>query len=211
MKRSNLNRSKAALILLGGRSKRMKPVLDDESVGSKTELRLPGGERFVDFWIRLCQENGLDCFLSLRKSQAKDFPLQASIYDQMEDQGPMAALHAAHESRPATDFMIVAADLYARSSDLQKLIGIFQKDIPAFTISRDARSERLQPLLAIWPAEQLGILAKAFDQGQRSISLHLQSLEADQDFQILNFEKGIWNVNNPEDYADLLKEYKSEL
>jgi molybdopterin-guanine dinucleotide biosynthesis protein A len=184
----------AALVLAGGRSRRMQR--DKAALQYDGEAQLARAVRQVRALVP-------DTYVSVRADQLDD-PLRASyprIVDGLADAGPVAGILAAQAAHPGHAWLVVAVDLPLLDGDtLQRLLEA--RDPAALaTAYRSAQDGLPEPLCAVWEPRSRGPLATFVEAGRTcprkfliTHGAHLLDLHA---------PAALANVNTPGEYAAL--------
>lgn len=179
-----------ALILAGGASNRLGR--------DKTRIQWYG-QPHQQYLFQLCQERLLlPTYLSVKKPI--DAIKEKCISDTCSDIGPMAGLLSAFQKYPNSAFLCIASDMpFIMERNIKHLIEHRQSEKLA-TVYRNTKTEKLQPLFAIWEPQSYKFLRAA--QKAENYSLYKVLLESEinvidsSDFEIE------FNVNTAEDYQE---------
>ncbi len=185
----------AALVLAGGRSRRMQR--------DKAALEFDGETQLARA-VRLVGRYAPQTFVSVRADQQDDTERRhfAQIVDRLAEIGPAAGILAALDTLPDHAWLVVAVDLpLLDAATLEQLLAARDPSAPA-TAYRSAADGLPEPLCAVWePAsrEPLAAFVAAGKSCPRKFLLthgaHLVTLAT---------PDALANVNTPSDYAAAL-------
>ncbi len=185
------NRPVHALVLAGGRSRRM---------GRDKAGLVHAGKPQLTHVIELLTPVVDKVWVSVRKDQPAD-PLRDAypqIVDGENDAGPVAGILAALETHPDVDWLVVAVDL--PNLDRETLEALLdQASDPRFTAFRSVRDGLPEPLCALYRPAALPVIRRYVDEGivcPRKILIR-------SDAELLEQPKpgALENINTPDDLA----------
>jgi molybdopterin-guanine dinucleotide biosynthesis protein A len=157
-----------ALILIGGRSRRMG--LD------KALVERPDGSRQIDWLLKLALQAGTRPLVSMRDASPPPVDLPV-IADFRPGAGPLGAFSAYHARRPGEPVLVLGGDLLLL--DLETLRLLLARHDPsrkatAFANRIDGRPE---PLCTIYESSGISQAAEWLDRGDHHVRHFLESLD----------------------------------
>lgn len=157
-------------VICGGRSSRMGR--------DKAMLQLPGGSSFLDHAVDLlaavCETV---CLFGEHRYAARVDVFPDSFGGGGPIAGVLTALSVARQ-RSLHGCLSIAVDTPSLTAeDLVKLIDLWQLSPTTPTCGRCAETQRIQPLIAIYPTQSILSLQHAADSGQRSLRRWLRSVD----------------------------------
>lgn len=157
-----------ALILAGGRSKRMGQP--------KATLERPDGTRQLDHLVQLVRPFAGEVFLSTNSPELAP-PGVTPLPDLHPGAGPLAALEAFHETFPGEPALLLGCDLFLlNETTLRELVDQHDPDAPA-TCFANRIDGRPEPLCTIYGTNALSKAAAAVAGDDRCARHFLESLD----------------------------------
>jgi len=187
----------AAVILAGGKSRRMGR--------DKLELSI-GGETLLESSVKRFSEAFRDVFISVADAGKYPEITAQRIVDVLPGAGPLSGLHASLSAVAADGVFLVAADLPFASALLAKRIIGLTGDKEAGVIR--LHDGKLEPLFALYRTSLLSRCEAAIVSGDNRMTGVIFSADTRYidtgELGDLWDEKAIVNINSPEDYRKYL-------
>ena len=187
----------AAVILAGGMSRRM----------GRDKAALPFGEEtMLSHLVHLYQPHFDMTAVSLNKAGRFDTAGAMEVVDRHPGDGPLAGLEAAFLDTGADVIFLTGTDLPLGDPELAKYLLEARGEHDICLI----RSEKgPEPLFAVYSSACLPAVQAALAQGRRSMFHMLQQMNTLEipmdDIKGFDVEKILTNVNDPQEYARVLK------
>lgn len=183
--------STKALILLGGKSRRM---------GTEKAFLTFENETLLDRTLATVRAHMPDVSLSIAFGEDRSFELP-TIRDLREDPGPLGALEAAFQSDPESAWFVVACDLPLLDADTVK--HLLQTAAPSAKAScyQNRLDGRAEPLCTLYQPTAMPELERYLAEDRRCARKFLESLQP-ATFP-LPHPLALDNANRPENLAEL--------
>ncbi len=173
------------VILSGGSSRRF---------GSDKAVTMLDGRPLIEHVYHVLTSAAHSTVISVQES-GRTYPVDAEyVVDEWKDSGPLSGIASAFRATKAESMFVVAADLPRVSREtLQRIAGDFQEPV---TVARNADTNRIQPLCAIWHRGVLDELCRYIDDGGRAVMGFLDKVG----YHTVDVPPGsLVNINRPED------------
>ncbi|MEO1420447.1 MAG: molybdenum cofactor guanylyltransferase [Pseudomonadota bacterium] len=186
------DRRRLALVLAGGRSRRM---------GEDKAAIAVGGETLLDRTVALAKEFADDVWVSVSADQTVDSvrARHPQLVDSRPGKGPLGGILTALDHDPEAEWLVLACDMPGLTRDgLGVLVSAASEDATSIALaSAAAGSDLPEPLYAIWRPEMRDRVADALDAGRRCARKCL--LQAGATLVEVSSDREITNINTPEE------------
>lgn len=185
------------LVLAGGKSSRM-----GQDKGNIDYHGKPQREYLADILEPVCKK----VFISCRKEQMIEshYPL---LFDNYDNQGPIAALMTAFEHFPNVSWLVVACDLAMINNNAIEFLIQNRNTNAIATAFQHPETMQIEPLIAIWEAASYPIVQSYFKNYKKSPFKILKENQV----QLVVAERPNWLLNiNTELERKALIDRKSE-
>ena len=192
IKTSKLN----ALILIGGKSKRMNT--------DKSKLEYHGIPQW-EYLVNLLHDFVDTVYISIRANQKLNYP--NLITDKVAGLGPFGAIQTALETKPNEAFLVLATDLpFINKKSIELLVK--NRDInKAVTALQAKNKEDPEPLASIWEAKSLSTIQNFYKNG---IYNPIQVLKNIPVKKIIVADQIVQNINTDMEYQKAIKKLNLE-
>ncbi len=187
----------AAVILAGGMSRRM----------GRDKSQLPvGDETMLARLVRTYRPHFDQIAVSLNEAGRFDTYGALEVVDRHPGDGPMAGLEAAFLDTGADVIFLTGTDLPLGKAELALYLLEQLGEHDACMIRSD---KGIEPLFAVYSASCLPAIRKSLEEGRRSMFHMLQQMDTLEipvaELSRFNARQVLINVNDPEEYARILK------
>ncbi len=181
-----------ALILIGGKSKRM---------GSDKSVLEYYGKPQWEYLVEILQKYVDQVYISVRPNQIIDYP--NLIIDKETGLGPFGAILTALETKPDEAFLVIATDLpFIDKNIIELLISSRDKDKYATTLQAKNK-DYPEPLATIWEPKALTPLQKSY---QKKIYKPIQVLKVIEIKTVIVDDYIVKNINTNSEYQKVIKD-----
>ncbi|MEM6820206.1 MAG: molybdenum cofactor guanylyltransferase [Pseudomonadota bacterium] len=185
-------RKRLALVLAGGRSRRM---------GEDKASITVGGETLLDLTVALAKEVADEVWVSVSADQTADSvrARHPQLVDSRPGEGPLGGILTALDHDPEAEWLVLACDMPGLTREgLGALANAASEDATSVALaSAAAGSELPEPLYAIWRPEMRARVIASLDAGRRCARKCL--LQAGATLVEVSSDREITNMNTPEE------------
>ncbi len=186
------DRRRLALVLAGGRSRRM---------GEDKAAIAVDGVTLLDRTVALAREFSDEVWVSVSADQTQESvrARHAQLIDARPGEGPLGGILTAFDHDPEAEWLVLACDMPGLTREgLGALTSAASKDATSIALASAAQGSDLpEPLYAIWRPQMRNRVVDALDAGRRCARKCL--LEAGATLVEMPSDREITNMNTPEE------------